>query len=70
MKKRKKPKNFKIYVCCPKSTCKGYQDCLNFLHDWKIEPNIDSDESGHYFEIMLPQNKEFLAELDKRISIR
>lgn len=56
----------KIYVCCPNGECTAYKDALNFLKSYGIEPNIGCDETGHYFEIIVPDDPKFNKELKKR----
>lgn len=46
----------KIYTCCPHEGCRSFQECLRFLHDWGIEPAIELDDTGHYFEVNIPND--------------
>jgi hypothetical protein len=44
----------RLNTCCPKSDCTSFRDCLRFLHSFGVEPDIQVDERGHYFEYTIP----------------
>jgi len=44
----------KLYTCCPESDCGDYQDCIELLREWGIEPAIEFDDA-HYFEFSIPE---------------
>lgn len=64
----------KIYTCCPHSACRAYQDALEFLRRFGIEPTIGIDNAGHYLEVRLPKKRtkraEFLRELNAKVELR
>ena len=44
----------RLYTCCPKEDCGGFQGALRWLHSHGIEPSIEHDDEGHYFEFTFP----------------
>jgi hypothetical protein len=60
--------NIKMYVCCPHDSCDSYKDAISFLLKHGVEPNIGQDDTGHYFEIIIPDDITFQEELNKRIA--
>lgn len=67
-------RTMKIYTCCPRSECGAYQDALEFLRRFGVEPRIGMDDAGHYLEVRLPKNPtkrtEFLRELNAKVELR
>lgn len=66
--------NMKIYTCCPESGCSSYRQTLGFLKRYGLEPSIEHDDSGHFFEVQLPKDEgkrnRFLKALAKRTTQR
>lgn len=64
----------KLYTCCPHEECGAFQNSLNWLESWGIEPALEHDGEHHYFEFEVPdywdkeKRIEFRWELCKRTS--
>ena len=44
----------KLYTCCPHEGCGAFQESLNWLKSWGIEPALEYDGEHHYFEFDYP----------------
>jgi hypothetical protein len=64
----------RVDTCCPHEGCGAFQEALNWLRSWGIEPAIEFNDGHHYFEFDFPddwekaQRIEFRWDLCKRTS--
>lgn len=56
----------KLYTCCPHEGCGAFQESLNWLKSWAIEPALEHDGEHHYFEFDYPGD----WDTEKRIDFR
>jgi hypothetical protein len=56
----------KLYTCCPHEGCGAFQEALNWLKSWGIEPALEHDGDHHYFEFDFPDD----WDTAKRISLK
>ena len=47
-------KRTKLYACCTNQRCHLYQDTLSFLRTWGLDPVLEKDKAGQYFDVSPP----------------
>ncbi len=47
-------KRTRIYACCTNQRCHQYQATLTFLQTWGLEPVLEKDKDGQYFDVSPP----------------